>query len=76
MATDYVTSPINPTGRIIYGIGCGAITVFIRYFAGFSEGVSFAILVMNLLVWYIDKFTRPKPFGKYKKQKTADGGAK
>ena len=76
MATDYVTSPINPTGRVIYGIGCGAITVFIRYFAGFSEGVSFAILVMNLLVWYIDKFTRPKPFGKYKKQKTADGGAK
>ena len=76
MATDYVTCPINPTGRIIYGIGCGAITVFIRFFAGFNEGVSFAILVMNLLVWYIDKFTRPKPFGKYKKQKKADGGAK
>ncbi len=76
MATDYVTSPINPTGRIIYGIGCGAITVFIRFFAGFNEGVSFAILVMNLLVWYIDKFTRPKPFGKYKSAKKADGGAK
>ena len=76
MATDYVTSPVNPTGRIIYGIGCGAITVFIRFFAGFNEGVSFAILVMNLLVWYIDKFTRPRPFGKVKAKKTADGGAK
>lgn len=76
MATDYVTCPLNPTGRIIYGIGCGAITVFIRFFAGFNEGVSFAILVMNLLVWYIDKFTRPRPFGKIKTKKTADGGAK
>lgn len=76
MATDYVTCPINPTGRIIYGIGCGAITVFIRFFAGFNEGVSFAILVMNLLVWYIDKLTRPRPFGKMKAEKTADGGKK
>lgn len=76
MATDYVTCPVTPTGRIIYGIGCGAITVFIRFFAGFNEGVSFAILIMNLFVWYIDKFTRPKPFGKLKAKKTADGGAK
>lgn len=63
MATDYATSPVTATGRIIYGIGCGAITVFIRYFGGYSEGVSFSILIMNLLVWYIDKVTRPKPFG-------------
>ncbi len=69
MATDYATSPLTPTGKIIYGVGCGAITVFIRFFAGFNEGVSFAILVMNLLVWYIDKYTRPKPFGKIKAKK-------
>ncbi len=71
MATDYVTSPVTSTGRIIYGIGCGAITVFIRYFGGYNEGCSFGILIMNLLVWYIDKFTRPKPFGFVKKKKGA-----
>lgn len=69
MATDYVTSPVTTNGRIIYGIGCGAITVFIRYFGGYNEGCSFGILIMNLLVWYIDKFTRPKPFGFVKKKK-------
>ncbi len=69
MATDYATSPVTNSGRIIYGIGCGAITVFIRYFGGYSEGVSFAILIMNLLVWYIDKWTRPKPFGFVPKKK-------
>ncbi len=71
MATDYATSPVTATGRIIYGIGCGGITVFIRYFGGYSEGVSFAILIMNLLVWYIDKATRPKPFGYIPKKKEA-----
>ncbi len=64
MATDYSTSPVTPVGRIIYGVGCGLITVFIRYFGGYVEGVSFAILIMNLLVWYIDKFTRPARFGR------------
>ena len=63
MATDYVTSPVSPKGRIIYGIGCGLITMFIRLCGGYPEGVSFAILVMNCLAWYIDKFTRPKVFG-------------
>ena len=63
MATDYVTSPVTKAGRIIYGIGCGLITVFIRYFGGYPEGVSFAILIMNLFVWYLDKFTKPKAFG-------------
>ncbi len=63
MATDYVTSPVTKWGRVIYGIGCGAITVFIRYFGGYPEGVSFAIMIMNLLVWYIDKSTRPRVFG-------------
>ena len=63
MATDYVTSPATKVGRIIYGIGCGLITVFIRYFGGYPEGVSFAILIMNLFVWYIDKATKPRVFG-------------
>lgn len=67
MATDYATSPITPTGRIIYGIGCGLLTVFIRYFGGYPEGASFAVLIMNLFVWYLDRFTKPKVFGGDKK---------
>ena len=63
MATDYVTSPVTAKGQLIYGVGCGLITVFIRYFGGYAEGVSFAILIMNLLVGYIDKVTMPKRFG-------------
>lgn len=63
MATDYSTSPVTPTGRLIYGAGCGVITVLIRYFGSYNEGVSFAILIMNLLVWYIDKATMPRRFG-------------
>ena len=75
MATDYVTSPATKVGRLIYGVGCGLITVFIRYFGGYSEGVSFSIMIMNLLVWYIDSFTRPKIFGAPKKQKKAKEAA-
>lgn len=67
MATDYVTSPVTYRGRIFYGIGCGLITVFIRTCGSYPEGVSFAILVMNCLAWYIDKFTRPRVFGGGKK---------
>ena len=63
MATDYATSPVTPAGRLIYGVGCGLITVFIRYFGVYPEGVSFSILIMNLLTWYIDKITIPKRFG-------------
>lgn len=63
MATDYTTSPITETGRMIYAIGCGLLTVFIRYFGGYAEGVSFSILIMNLLVWYIDRYTKPVRFG-------------
>ncbi len=63
MATDYSTSPITPAGRIIYGIGCGLITVFIRYFGGYPEGVSFAILLMNCFATYLDSKTIPKVFG-------------
>lgn len=63
MATDYVTSPVTNVGQIIFGVGCGLITVFIRYFGGYPEGVSFAILIMNLLSGYIDKATMPRHFG-------------
>ncbi len=63
MATDYATSPVTPTGRVIFGVGCGLITVFIRFFGGYPEGVSFSILIMNLLVWYIDRYTMPVKFG-------------
>ena len=63
MATDYSTSPVTLNGRLLYGCGCGLITVLIRYFGSYPEGVSFAILIMNLLVWYIDKLTMPRRFG-------------
>ncbi len=63
MATDYATSPVTADGRLIFGVGCGLLTVMIRYFGSYPEGVSFAILIMNLLVWYIDKLTVPKRFG-------------
>lgn len=63
MATDYVTSPCTPVGEIIYGVGCGLLTVFIRYFGGYPEGVSYAILLMNICVPIIEKHTHPKRFG-------------
>lgn len=63
MATDYVTSPVTPNGQIIFGIGCGLLTVFIRYFGGLPEGVSYSILLMNTLVWVIDKKNHPRKFG-------------
>ena len=63
MATDYATSPVTPNGQIIYGIGCGALTVFFRYFGLFPEGVTYAILIMNASVWTIDRYTAPRRFG-------------
>lgn len=63
MATDYVTSPVTFLGQLIFGVGCGIITFAIRQFGNLPEGVSFAILIMNLLVPHIDSITRPKPFG-------------
>ena len=68
MATDYVTCPITTKGRIVFAVGCGILTVIIRYFAK-QEGASYAVLTMNLLVYYIDKITVPKPFGVAKKRK-------
>jgi electron transport complex protein RnfD len=66
MATDYVTSPITPKGMIIFGVGCGIITVVIRLFGAYPEGVSFAILLMNAATPLIDRYTRPAVFGAVK----------
>ena len=63
MATDYVTTPIRTSGRIIFALGCGIITVLIRFFGSYPEGVSFAILIMNILSPFIDKLTTKVPFG-------------
>lgn len=63
MATDYVTSPITAKGRLVFALGCGLITFIIRYFCSYPEGVSFSILIMNLLVPYIERFTANKPLG-------------
>jgi electron transport complex protein RnfD len=68
MATDYVTSPLTKLGQIIYGIGCGVLTVMIRYFGGYNEGVSYAILCMNLTVVLLDRIGRPMKFGAPKKE--------
>lgn len=63
MATDYATSPATPTGQIVYGVGCGVLTVIFRYFGLFPEGVTYAILIMNAFVWVIDRYTAPRRFG-------------
>ncbi len=68
MATDYVTTPITGWGKLIFGIGCGLLTFLIRTFGSYPEGVSFAILLMNILTPYIDKFTMTRPFGAVKKE--------
>ena len=66
MATDYVTSPTTFKGQIIFGIGCGLITSFIRIFGVIPEGVSYAIIIMNILTPHIETLTRKKPFGTQK----------
>ena len=63
MATDYVTSPSTGWGKVIFALGCGLLTFLIRYYGTYPEGVSFAILIMNILTPYIDKFTAHKVFG-------------
>ncbi|MBE7017856.1 MAG: RnfABCDGE type electron transport complex subunit D [Ruminococcaceae bacterium] len=63
MATDYVTTPQTPWGRVIFGIGCGLITCLIRFFGNYPEGVSFSILLMNILTPYISNWTAKKPLG-------------
>ena len=76
MATDYTTSPVTKPGRLIYGFGCGLLTIAIRYLGSYPEGVSFAIMIMNLLVWYIDRATMPRVFGQRKEKKTKEGATK
>lgn len=69
MATDYASSPVTPRGQLLYGALCGALTVFFRYFGLFPEGVTYAILLMNALAWWIEQRTPPRRFG------TAKGGS-
>ena len=63
MATDYVTTPITRTGKMIFAVGCGLITTLIRFYGSYPEGVSFSILLMNILSPYIEKWTAPKALG-------------
>lgn len=70
MATDYTTSPTTPKGQIIFALGCGVITVLIRIWGGYPEGVSYSILLMNIATPLIDRFTSPKRFGYVKSEKT------
>ncbi len=76
MATDYTTSPINFKGQVIFGIGCGVITALIRLFGNLPEGVSFAIIIMNILVPHIENLTTPKPFGTVKEKKKKEAEVK
>ncbi len=71
MATDYTTSPITFKGKIIFAVGCGVITSLIRIFGNLPEGVSYSIIIMNILVPLIENITLPKPFGTPKKEKEA-----
>lgn len=74
MATDYVTSPITPRGKIIFGICCGILTGLFRTFGANAEGVSFAIILSNLFVPMIEKYTVPLAFGKVREAKKQEGG--
>ena len=68
MATDYATSPVTPVGKLIMGVGCGLIAFVIRRFSSMPEGVSYAVLIMNLAVPLIDRYTRPRVYGEVKKR--------
>ncbi len=76
MATDYSTSPINFKGKLIFGVGCGVLTALIRLFGSLPEGVSFSIIIMNVLVPHIERLTTPKPFGTPKEAKKKEAEAK
>ncbi len=71
MATDYVTSPITTSGRLLFGLGCGILTFLIRYYGNMAEGVSFSIILMNILTPHIDRLTMIKPFGERRVKKNA-----
>lgn len=70
MATDYATSPITNKGKVIFAIGCGIITAVIRLFANLPEGVSYSIIIMNILVPHIESLTKPRAFGEEKEKKS------
>ena len=72
MATDYVTSPITSTGKLIFGFGCGFLTIILRLFSGYPEGVMFSILLMNAAAPLIERYTRLKPFGYKKPEEKAE----
>ena len=69
MATDYATSPVTKPGQLIFGIGCGLITCFIRRFGSYPEGVCYSILIMNCTTWLLDKYILPTIYGAVKKEK-------
>lgn len=72
MATDYTTSPVTHGGQIAFGVGCGVLTVLLRYFGSYPEGVSYAILIMNCCVGFFDKIGVPKRFGALRERKGGD----
>lgn len=74
MATDYTTSPVTFKGKIVFAVGCGIVTFVIREFGALPEGVSYSILLMNILVPHINRFTLSKPFGYVKPEKEAESG--
>ena len=76
MATDYATSPVTLPGQLLYGEGCGALTVLIRYFGSYPEGVTYSILIMNICTWAIDKAFRRHQFGVTKEDIAAEKAAK
>ena len=69
MATDYATSPVTKPGQLIFGLGCGLLTCFIRRFGSYPEGVCYSILIMNCTTWLLDKYIRPTIYGAPKKEK-------
>ena len=69
MATDYATSPVTKPGQLIFGVGCGLLTCFIRRFGSYPEGVCYSILIMNCTTWLLDKYIRPTIYGAVKKEK-------
>ncbi len=69
MATDYATSPLTTKGKVIFAVGCGVVTSVIRLYASLPEGVSYSIILMNILVPHIETLTKPHPFGVFKEKK-------
>ena len=72
MATDYTTTPLNKTGKAVFALGCGLLTVLIRHYGSLPEGVSFAIVIMNILSPLIERATRPLPFGQKRRLRRED----